>query len=105
MAFAFPYLIRKHTSFYKSVFSVVAVSTVTCCTSQQVTVNSSVQSVIFVHTKQNVTCCNKMSSECLVRVVRGRSLVVANDSRLRLKCDGARAEIRFRLSAKRTSPI
>ena len=26
-------------------------------------------------------------------------------SRLRLKCDGTRAEIRFRLSAKRTSPF
>ena len=27
------------------------------------------------------------------------------DSRLRLKCDGIRAETRFRLSAKRTSPF
>ena len=27
------------------------------------------------------------------------------DSRLRLKCDGTRAETRFRLSAKRTSPF
>jgi len=28
-----------------------------------------------------------------------------NFGRLRLKCDGARAETRFRLSAKRTSPF
>jgi hypothetical protein len=28
-----------------------------------------------------------------------------NRGRLRFKCDGARAEIRFRLSAKRTSPF
>ena len=27
------------------------------------------------------------------------------DGRLRLKCDGKRAETRFRLSAKRTSPF
>ena len=30
---------------------------------------------------------------------------MGNKSRLRLKCDGTRAEIRFRLSAKRTSPF
>ena len=30
---------------------------------------------------------------------------VVNLSRLRLKCDGTRAETRFRLSAKRTSPF
>jgi hypothetical protein len=31
--------------------------------------------------------------------------VTAKDSRLRLKCDGTRADTRFRLSAKRTSPF
>jgi len=30
-------------------------------------------------------------------------LRIQSDSRLRLKCDGTRAETRFRLSAKRTS--
>ena len=32
-------------------------------------------------------------------------LIQAQDSRLRLKCDGARTETAFRLSAKRTSPL
>jgi hypothetical protein len=33
------------------------------------------------------------------------SFVIASCIRLRLKCDGTRAETRFRLSAKRTSPF
>jgi hypothetical protein len=37
--------------------------------------------------------------------LRMRHIVICNllDSRLRLKCDGTRPEIRFRLSAKRTN--
>jgi len=31
--------------------------------------------------------------------------VIATDGRLRLKCDGTRADYRFRLSAKQTSPF
>jgi len=33
------------------------------------------------------------------------SLAVCKEGRLRLKCDGTRAETRFGLSAKRTSPF
>jgi len=36
---------------------------------------------------------------------RGTRLLVEYISRLRLKCDDTRAETRFRLSAKRTSPF
>ena len=32
-------------------------------------------------------------------------VTVSSNSRLRLKCDGTRAETRFRLSAKRSSPF
>ena len=32
-------------------------------------------------------------------------LALSQSSRLRLKCDGTRAETRFRLSAKRTNPF
>ena len=35
----------------------------------------------------------------------GTRPIMAAKSRLRLKCDGTRAETRFRLSAKRTSPF
>ena len=36
---------------------------------------------------------------------RERVWVMFMGGRLRFKCDGTRAEIRFRLSAKRTSPF
>ena len=44
---------------------------------------------------------------CLAKAVRWWETVVyfATEGRLRLKCDGTRAETRFRLSAKRTSPF
>jgi hypothetical protein len=41
------------------------------------------------------------NSQCLSRPVMG----IALPCRLRLKCDGTRAETRFRLSAKRASPF
>ena len=45
-----------------------------------------------------VACCE------LVRVLK-RQLDSVNGARLRLKCDDTRAETRFRLSTKRTSPF
>ena len=62
-------------------------------------------------------CCHCLGSTCSsVRHPRNAYLVSTFDSdvgiphhkgvsRLRLKCDGTRAETRFRLSAKRTSPF
>jgi len=47
-----------------------------------------------------------MQTESLVALYRTiRRHVRQHRGRLRLKCDGTRAETRFRLSAKRTSPF
>ena len=42
--------------------------------------------------------------QCVKNIGRALLDISVTESRLRLKCDGTRAEIRFRLSAKRTSP-
>jgi hypothetical protein len=46
-------------------------------------------------------CCMELAYSATRLLPRSRRAVV----RLRLKCDGTRAETRFRLSAKRTSPF
>ena len=46
-----------------------------------------------------------MSPCNLVLNARQRNCFIRDRLRLRLKCDGTRAETRFRLSAKRTSPF
>ena len=45
----------------------------------------------------NFTACSQMAGLC--------SKLSSMEGRLRLKCDGTRAETRYRLSAKRTIPF
>jgi len=60
----------------------------------------------------DITCTDPQESSTVSQISlmglccrKRRHFFVWQNSRLRLKCDGTRAETRFRLSAKRTSPL
>ena len=50
-------------------------------------------------------CCCHSSCQDTQASVRDKRLLLTDGGTLRLKCDGTRAETRFRLSAKRTIPF